>query len=179
MPSPVSAPVSRPPNPTGIPTTEEELAALRQQWMEQLFRRADSDRDGKLTMTEFVNAYARFRAQAGASAKLPSPAELFTAADADRDGAISPQEFASALQRLYGQTGGAGPERHRDPSASSGIGRPADRPPAPAPSLREQVAASNRAASESSLESLLVLQSAGNLTQHLQENRNRSVDFTV
>ncbi len=168
----------------GNPAGGEELSALRQQWMEQLFNRADSDQDGRLTLTEFSAAYSRFRAQAGGGSGLPQAESLFKDADADSDGAISRQEFVDALQKLYGDTGaasaqgcgtaagasasqataeemllslrqGLGLENYLGTGNSSGAGALASVVPGPVLSPAMQVMAENANASTASVEALL------------------------
>jgi hypothetical protein len=189
------------------PTGRADLSSLRQQWMEQLFKRADSDQDGKLTLKEFTSAYAQFQSQAGGSAKLPSAEDLFKAADADSDGIVSKQEFVDALQQLYGQaqdvsgqgsaTGeslsaqqasakamllslqqGLGLEQYLGSSNSSGSSALADEIPGPVLSPTMQVMAENINASNTSVEALLGLPNDGSLEQLMQAKSSESVlDF--
>ena len=183
-------------------TTEAELSALRQQWMEQ---RADSDQDGRMTRAEFGSAYAQFQSQAGGNAKLPSAEDLFKSADGNGDGSISKQEFVAALQQLYGQTTGTstegssasqglssqqlsaeemllslqqglGLEQYLGTNGSTGT---ADDLSTPVLSPAMAVMAENVNASNPSTQGLLALQNGNGLDQYSPAKNSNSMEFTA
>jgi hypothetical protein len=74
-------------------------AALIQQMRQQIFSRADKDRDGSISLAEF-----QAQAKPAASARAGAVDAAFKALDADGDGKLSAAEMAKARPSHLGGT---------------------------------------------------------------------------
>jgi Ca2+-binding EF-hand superfamily protein len=82
------------------------FAAMRQQRMEKLFAKFDTDGSGSLSKDEFTNFYKSIQtrmSQAGKAANLPTLDDLFKMADSNGDGNVTKDEMANMFKQLQAQ----------------------------------------------------------------------------
>jgi Ca2+-binding EF-hand superfamily protein len=109
-----------------------DLQAIQQQRLEELFKKADTDGDGVLSKTEFVDMLKQMAArmaERGMVVRMPSADEAFSKADANGDGAVTRDEFAAFLESMRPHGHGAGPDSasaQGDPADANGDGAVSD-----------------------------------------------------
>jgi Ca2+-binding EF-hand superfamily protein len=98
-------------------TTAGDGSVSTTQAVDQLFKKADSDSDGKITKSELTQAGESDSVEISSSGREMSVEEVFNLLDTGDKGYITKQDAASGLEKLQSTSGGA--------AATGGAGKPA------------------------------------------------------